>query len=202
MLLAVVLFISLVSWSGAQEVQAQGTVTAGYQNLALGGGRLTVTINVSLLRWNELHIEVGAGDVVSDFRLRTPGWIITGIRQDPLGHRLLGLQRERPGTGFETVMIDGPEGRGRLGRIVLFQNGAPLVIATSQPTFLGVELAPPGGGLFSPLKRFDANGNNLIDDPEFFAIIDAWIAGQLDTPLFFQAIDLWVSQRPIGSAGR
>lgn len=186
-------------WLGEEGVQAQGTLTSSYQNLALGGGRLTVTINVSLLRWNELQIEVGPQDTAGDFRLLASGWTIIGISQDPMGHRLLMLRRERPGTGLETIMIDGPEGRGRLGRIVLLQNGSPTIIATSQPTFLSIELAPPGGG-FSPLKRFDINNNDLIDDPEFFQIIDAWIAGQLDDRTFFQAIDLWVSQRRISSA--
>jgi hypothetical protein len=57
---------------------------------------------------------------------------------------------------------------------------------------------PPGG---TTLQSFDTNNNNLIDDPEFFAIIDAWIAGQLSDTLFFQAVDLWVSQSPITSAG-
>lgn len=53
----------------------------------------------------------------------------------------------------------------------------------------------------STLKSFDINNNNLIDDPEFFAIIDAWIAGQINDSIFFQAVDLWVSQSPISSAG-
>ena len=40
----------------------------------------------------------------------------------------------------------------------------------------------------------------MIDDPEFFDIIDAWIAGQIDDSTFFQAIDVWVSQALISSA--
>lgn len=59
---------------------------------------------------------------------------------------------------------------------------------------------PPIGGA-TDLEAFDTNSNNLIDDPEFFAVIDAWIAGQLDDAAFFQAVDLWVSQAPISSAG-
>lgn len=58
---------------------------------------------------------------------------------------------------------------------------------------------PPTGGP-SSLKSFDTNSNNLIDDSEFFAIIDAWIAGQLDDATFFKATDLWISQQPISSA--
>ena len=68
----------------------------------------------------------------------------------------------------------------------------------SRPPTSGPPSPPrPGGGT---LKSFDVNNNDLIDDAEFFAIIDAWINGQLDDVLFFDAIDLWVSQRPISSA--
>jgi PKD repeat protein len=45
---------------------------------------------------------------------------------------------------------------------------------------------PPARG--SSLKSFDTNNNNIIDDAEFFAIIDAWIAGQIDDATFFQAV--------------
>lgn len=58
---------------------------------------------------------------------------------------------------------------------------------------------PEEGEGGSPLKRFDLNNNDLIDDPEFFAIIDAWVAGELDDATFFLAIDLWVIRRPISS---
>jgi plastocyanin len=61
--------------------------------------------------------------------------------------------------------------------------------------------SPPPGGGSSSLKDFDTNDNDVIDDPEFFAIIDAWIAGQIGDSLFFQAVDLWVSQSQISSAG-
>jgi len=40
----------------------------------------------------------------------------------------------------------------------------------------------------------------VIDDPEFFALIDAWIAQQLSDSMFFQAVDLWISQSLISSA--
>jgi len=195
------LFIMLAFSLGTKEVQAQGTISSSYINLAGGGGRLTVTINVSVLRWNELQVEVSSEDMTGDFKVLTAGWALTGISQDPLGRWLLGIQRQLPATGIETVIIEGPEGRGRQGTIILLQNGARQMSTMNAPTFLGVEISPPGGGLLSTLKRFDANGNNLIDDGEFFAIIDAWIAGQLDNDTFFKAVDLWVSQSPIGSAG-
>jgi hypothetical protein len=58
---------------------------------------------------------------------------------------------------------------------------------------------PPTGGT-SPLKIFDANNNNVIDDLELFTITDAWIMQQISDNLFFEAVDLWVSQRQIASA--
>jgi hypothetical protein len=56
----------------------------------------------------------------------------------------------------------------------------------------------PGGPI--NLRSFDTNGNGTIDDPEFFDIIDSWIAEQIDDPTFFQAIDLWISQGSIPAA--
>ena len=44
------------------------------------------------------------------------------------------------------------------------------------------------------LAGFDINRNGLIDDPEFFAVIDQWIAGQINDDLFFSIIDVWISQ--------
>ncbi len=47
------------------------------------------------------------------------------------------------------------------------------------------------------LKSFDVNGNDRLDNEEFFALIDAWLGGQLDDATFLRAIDLWVGQRRI-----
>jgi hypothetical protein len=72
-----------------------------------------------------------------------------------------------------------------------------MTFTVTQPC--GGAAQPPAPGV-SPLKRFDTNNNDLIDDNEFFQIIDAWIAGTLDNPTFFKAVDLWVAQKPISSA--
>lgn len=80
-------------------------------------------------------------------------------------------------------------------------NGYPWLITTWARVTV---LSPAGdlpGGQDAALKPFDLNDNDRIDDQEFFAIIDAWIAGSLDDTNFFRAIDLWVSQGRISSAG-
>jgi dipeptidyl aminopeptidase/acylaminoacyl peptidase len=46
---------------------------------------------------------------------------------------------------------------------------------------------------FSSLEDFDADGDSRLNDGEFFAVIDAWVVGQIDDRTLFQAIDLWVS---------
>ena len=56
-------------------------------------------------------------------------------------------------------------------------------------------LAPPGKG--GVLSQFDINRNDLIDDPEFLDILEAWIAVQISDETFFHAIDLWLTQTPI-----
>jgi hypothetical protein len=50
--------------------------------------------------------------------------------------------------------------------------------------------APAPGGV----QQFDANGNCVIDDPEFFNAIDQWIAGRVSNELFFRVVDAWISQ--------
>jgi len=49
----------------------------------------------------------------------------------------------------------------------------------------------------SVLKDFDTNDNGLIDDSEFFAALDQWVAGQISDELFFAVIDAWVTQFPV-----
>ncbi|MBI1730256.1 PKD domain-containing protein, partial [Candidatus Acetothermia bacterium] len=58
--------------------------------------------------------------------------------------------------------------------------------------------ATPSSG--SSLKSFDKNNNNKLDDTEFFAAVDAWIAGQISDIIFFKLVDLWISQGPITAA--
>jgi len=151
--------------------------------------------------WNEVRIEIDPQDTAGSFRLRTPDWTMAGITTDVEGHRFLVLQRFETGTGIENVEIEGPQGRGRLGIISVHLSGFQQVKVTSQPTFLPIEISPPGAGPISSVMRYDRNNNRRIDDAEFFAVIDAWIANQISNELFFQAIDLWISQSPISSAG-
>ena len=78
---------------------------------------------------------------------------------------------------------------------------SPNSVSPITPIGSGPTPTPPPSGGGSSLKSFDKNNNNRIDDDEFFAIIDAWIAGQIDDQTFFQATDLWISQASISSAG-
>ena len=195
------LLMLLIVWASADALYAQGVLSARYENLPLGGGRLTITINVSVQRWDQLYIQVAPTDIAASFRVRTPGWRLVGIVRDEFGRSMLALQRAQPKMGLETVIVEGPEGRGRQGALALGRGGFRFMTVTNEPTFLPVELVPPPpGGLVSPLARFDANGNNRLDDPEFFSVIDAWLAGEIDNALFFEAIDLWISQRPISAS--
>ncbi len=59
---------------------------------------------------------------------------------------------------------------------------------------------PLSGEPVSGLARFDANGDGVLGDVEFFGVIDAWVSGEINNKLFFDAIDVWVQQRPVPSA--
>ena len=58
--------------------------------------------------------------------------------------------------------------------------------------------APPAPG---GVAQFDTNGNNVIDDAEFFNAIDQWVAGTITDTLFFAVLDHWVAQTPIATSG-
>jgi len=51
-----------------------------------------------------------------------------------------------------------------------------------------------------PFARFESNGNGMIDDPEFMAMMDAWMQGDLNNDQFLRGMDLWISGRSVRSA--
>ncbi|OGF55065.1 MAG: hypothetical protein A2Z21_04550 [Candidatus Fraserbacteria bacterium RBG_16_55_9] len=59
---------------------------------------------------------------------------------------------------------------------------------------------PPPPPTNNGLRQFDANGNCVIDDPEFFVSIDQWISDQVTDGLFFELVDLWISQSSVCSS--
>lgn len=59
---------------------------------------------------------------------------------------------------------------------------------------------PPHDPGDSPLARFEANGNGVIDDGEFMTMMDAWVRNDLTNDRFLQGMDLWISERPIRSS--
>lgn len=50
------------------------------------------------------------------------------------------------------------------------------------------------------VEDYDNDGNCVIDDPEFFSMIDDWINQDLDNQSFFQGVDAWISQANICSS--
>ncbi|MBI1730537.1 hypothetical protein HY229_06580 [Candidatus Acetothermia bacterium] len=50
------------------------------------------------------------------------------------------------------------------------------------------------------LAAFDTNKSCFLDDPEFFAMIDGWVANQIGDTLFFKGVDAWVGQTNVCNA--
>ena len=46
----------------------------------------------------------------------------------------------------------------------------------------------------STLSAFDVNRSCVLDDNEFFNIVDQWIAAQINDLFFFDAVDAWIGQ--------
>ena len=47
------------------------------------------------------------------------------------------------------------------------------------------------------LRRFDTNGNDLIDDPEFRAALNQWIQGRVTDELFLELVEVWSRNKSI-----
>jgi hypothetical protein len=54
--------------------------------------------------------------------------------------------------------------------------------------------APQHPSTPNSLAAFDTNKSCFLDDPEFFAMIDGWVANQIGDTLFFAGVDAWVGQ--------
>jgi len=50
----------------------------------------------------------------------------------------------------------------------------------------------------SNLKSFDLSNNGVIDDDEFFRMLDFWVTGGVTTMTFFEVADAWISQADLG----
>ena len=50
------------------------------------------------------------------------------------------------------------------------------------------------------LARFDANGNGVIDDPEFLDGLDRWVDGELSDGTLFELMDAWIAGTRVSSA--
>jgi hypothetical protein len=87
-------------------------------------------------------------------------------------------------------------------RMVTLRSGQQVIVDQSgnagQTTPIGQTPTTTTGG--SSLKSFDKNKNNVLDNDEFFSVVDAWISSQIDNVMFFKAVDLWISQGQITSA--
>jgi hypothetical protein len=54
--------------------------------------------------------------------------------------------------------------------------------------------APQHPSTPNSLAAFDTNHSCFLDDPEFFAMIDGWVANSIGDTLFFAGVDAWVGQ--------
>ncbi|MBI1730538.1 hypothetical protein HY229_06585 [Candidatus Acetothermia bacterium] len=65
---------------------------------------------------------------------------------------------------------------------------------TGPETYSFTVAAPQHPSTPNSLAAFDTNHSCFIDDPEFFAMIDGWVANQIGDTLFFAGVDAWVGQ--------
>jgi hypothetical protein len=49
------------------------------------------------------------------------------------------------------------------------------------------------------LIPYDVNHNNLLDNPEFFHVVDDWVSNRLTSAVMFAAIDFWLHNTPLST---
>jgi len=176
-----------ILFTGNGNPVANGSDPAGVVGGALGGAAINPGTRPLVLIWTV------------DIDSNAPGGIVDVI---------LGLQ-----TFDDTAINNASGGAGQ--PCVVFAASAPAVPAlpaaapgTCASNFLniGPELysfsveAPESPSTPNNLAAFDTNNSCFLDDPEFFAMIDQWVDGQIGDTLFFAGVDAWVAQTNICNA--
>lgn len=78
-------------------------------------------------------------------------------------------------------------------RLSHFQIFLSIVFILIISVFLTSEFGLAQSGGASSVQDFDTNGNGIIDNIEFFAAVDQWLAGEVENALFFSVVDAWIA---------
>ncbi|MBD3299102.1 MAG: hypothetical protein GF341_10635 [candidate division Zixibacteria bacterium] len=105
-------------------------------------GALTVTVATPVGDWDDLEIECLDTDVPADFSTTTPEWAIDPDIDTIAGKTYVRLERTAAISTGETVVIQGPSGRGGDGTIARTLAGVLLDQAKLKPTFIAVQKVP------------------------------------------------------------
>jgi hypothetical protein len=132
--------------------------------------------------------------------------VVVKIGPNPLsgtqfGLSLEGLSTDIPGLGpmgFSSSFSSSRNPQGSSLRLQIIGGGTGGPSPTPTPTPHPIIVTPPPGG--STLKAFDKNSNCKLDDPEFFSMIDGWIASSVTNTLFFAGVDAWIGQSSVCTA--
>lgn len=57
--------------------------------------------------------------------------------------------------------------------------------------------SPPPSSGGSSLASYDQNGDCVLQDSEFFNLLDAWVGGSIDNAVFFAGADAWIGETSI-----
>jgi len=94
---------------------------------------------------------------------------------------------------WKTILVAGGAMIGTFALVRLAQGKPPLPPVEDFPFI--------GDGVSDPIRRFDTNNNDIIDDEELFAAEQAFDRGEISEETLFAIVDLWVKQDPISSLG-
>ncbi|MFB6287108.1 MAG: hypothetical protein ABEK03_11105 [Candidatus Bipolaricaulia bacterium] len=172
-----------------------------YAVSALEGQRLGSHLSLasgSGARLLEHDIQLSRTRLADDIQSASDGGrsVVYNVVLHEMGHALgLGHVAARPDSCGMSVM------REQLCRMGARHSPTSADVAALRQIYdLGASTANPRSApsrADDPLADYDANGNGVIDDAEFMAILDRWVVDQLSTRTFHRLLDAWAQGRQL-----
>ena len=162
-----------------------------------GSFDISIDLHEGMVRLNDLHGGPRIGIDTAPARIIVDGNSDVTVGFDPVSFTTLVAVRSGSATVDGGVTGTVKVSSGQMVSVEPSGPGPVQSISSSTPSPPSNRTVARSG---SSLKDFDVNSNNVLDESEFFAMVDAWLAETISNELFFTGVDFWISQEQITAA--